>query len=132
MADRQARVLVGLGRERRVDEEMARHGSKCGQHARLADAFRAKALHHPHPHIGRVEAETDRGAVPPGVGVGARGVMLRPEQRPALAGGGFRCGPEGRSAGQSTEGKRKLARRPLGSRHPAAFSIQRRHGGKVA
>jgi hypothetical protein len=111
---------------------MARHGSKRGEHARLGDALCTKALHHPHSHVGRVEAEADRRAVPTGVGVGMRGVMLRPEHRPAFASGGVRRGPDCRSAGQSTEGKRKLARRSLGCRHPAAFSIQRRQTGSVA
>ena len=46
VADRQAGVLVGLGGQRGVDEEMARHGRERRQHARRRDALAAQALDH--------------------------------------------------------------------------------------
>ena len=131
MADRQARVLVGLGRQRRIDEEMARHHGERAEHARMGDAFRPQSRDHAHAHVGRVQAQTDRRTSPSGVGVGIRGVVLRPQHRTAVESGAIRRLAI-RRAGNSAEGQRKLARRSLGSRHPAALSTQRRHWGKVA
>jgi hypothetical protein len=98
----------------------------------MGHAFGAQPRHHPHPHVGRVEAEADRRAASPGIGVGMRGVVLWAQHGTALESGAIYRRPRFRCAGKSTEGERKLARRSLGSRHPTALSTQRRHCGRVA
>ena len=58
MADRQAGVLVGLGRQRGIDELVARHRGHRGQHGLMASpAGRAAAPSR--AHVGRIQAQAD-------------------------------------------------------------------------
>ena len=47
MADRQRGIFVGLGREARIDEHVARHDGHRIQHALIGHAVRTQAFDHP-------------------------------------------------------------------------------------
>ena len=123
VTDRQAGVFVGLGCERRVDEQMPGHRSESGQHPRLDDAALAQALRHALAYVGRIEAETDRAVAPAGIGMSRGEIALRPQDGALRSAG---------RTGDAIELQRKLEARTIVRRHQPALPAHSRQPGRLA